>query len=179
VGALLVVDAILTGCGRTGIELDGAGCNPDLLCVGKALGSGVAASAVIARTDMAQAAWDIDGEAIHTSTFVGDAISCAGILHTIATLPSFDLGDIGTAWHTSLSSIAAECDLDLRGRGLLWALDTGIAGGGVDLARAVLNAGVLVVPSGMNGESITLLPSVISGDDARAALRSAALNWRR
>jgi 4-aminobutyrate aminotransferase-like enzyme len=70
---LLVFDEIYTGFGRTGAwfaaELEDV--VPDMLCMGKAMGGGFPISALVARRAVMNA-WPIsEGEALHTSTYLG------------------------------------------------------------------------------------------------------------
>lgn len=85
--ALLIVDEIYTGFGRTGrwFACEHSGTAPDLICVGKALTGGFPLSACIGRADLMDAAWPpSSGEAIHTSTFLGHPVGCAMALANIA-----------------------------------------------------------------------------------------------
>src|SRR5262249_3583199 len=78
-GLLLIADEVMTGLGRTGKDFasEHSGVVPDLLCLGKALSNGFPLSACIGRPDI-MAAWPpSDGEAIHTSTFLGNPLGCA------------------------------------------------------------------------------------------------------
>ena len=101
-GALLILDEIYTGFGRTGkwfaCEHNGTGILPvqdrqdacpttipDLICLGKALTGGFPLSACVGRADLMDAAWPAStGEAIHTSTFLGHPVGCAMALAQIA-----------------------------------------------------------------------------------------------
>lgn len=175
VGALLILDDVLIACGRFGSDqLPGASAGPDLVCLGKALGAGLPASAVLARSDVASRAWgDIEGEAIHTSTMLGEPAACVGVLHTLDRLATDDLDTPSAAWERVLRDAALERDLQLRGRGLLWAFDTGRPGAGFELSQRLLRTGVLTVPSGSDGSSLTLYPSTAHGEDERARLLAA------
>ena len=106
-GALLILDEIYTGFGRTGkwfaCEHSGTGVppvsfgsrkntdgqdaratTPDLICLGKALTGGFPLSACVGRADLMDAAWPPSGgEAIHTSTFLGHPVGCAMALAQI------------------------------------------------------------------------------------------------
>ena len=115
-GALLILDEIYTGFGRTGkwfaCEHGGAGilpvgsegqngthrqdaCGttvPDLICLGKALTGGFPLSACVGRADLMDAAWPAStGEAIHTSTFLGHPVGCAMALAQIAEIERLKL----------------------------------------------------------------------------------------
>ena len=84
VGALLIVDEIQTGCGRTGcfFAFEHYGVVPDILLIGKGFGGGMPIAAFIANKDlMAQLSHNpILG---HISTFGGNAVCCAAALATI------------------------------------------------------------------------------------------------
>lgn len=170
VGAVLILDAVLCGAGRTGATIAEAiaDARPDIVCLGKAIGSGVVASAVVARAGIADAAWAKGPvEPIHTSTSIGDPLACAGILHSIGALQTRgdELEAAGAAWQSMLEPIAERSSVGLRGTGLLWAIDTGRAGGGMELARRLLTRHrVLVVPSGADGSSITMYPAATTSD---------------
>ena len=86
-GALLILDEIYTGFGRTGkwFACEHCGVIPDLICLGKALTGGFPLSACVGRADLMDAAWPAStGEAIHTSTFLGHPVGCAMALAQIS-----------------------------------------------------------------------------------------------
>jgi acetylornithine/succinyldiaminopimelate/putrescine aminotransferase len=90
-GALLVLDEIYTGFGRTGkwFACEESGVTPDLICLGKALTGGFPLSACVGRADIIDATWPPStGEAIHTSTFQGNPVGCAMALAQIAEIRS-------------------------------------------------------------------------------------------
>ena len=85
-GALLILDEIYTGFGRTGkwFACEHSGVVPDLICLGKALTGGFPLSACVGRADIMDAAWPpSNGEAMHTSTFLGHPVGCAMALAQI------------------------------------------------------------------------------------------------
>jgi 4-aminobutyrate aminotransferase-like enzyme len=84
--ALLILDEIYTGFGRTGkwFACEHSGVIPDLICLGKALTGGFPLSACVGRADLMDASWPAStGEAIHTSTFLGHPVGCAMALAQI------------------------------------------------------------------------------------------------
>src|SRR3569833_213999 len=84
--ALLVLDEIYTGFGRTGkwFASEHSGVVPDIICLGKALTGGFPLSACVGRAEVMDAAWPVSrGEAIHTSTFLGNPVGCAMALAQI------------------------------------------------------------------------------------------------
>ncbi len=93
-GALLILDEIYTGFGRTGkwFACEHSGVIPDLICLGKALTGGFPLSACVGRADLMDAAWPPSrGEAIHTSTFLGHPVGCAMALAQIAEIEKLNL----------------------------------------------------------------------------------------
>lgn len=87
-GLLLILDEIYTGFGRTGrwFACEHWDVVPDLLVVGKALSGGLPFAACIG-TDAVMAAWPKStGEAIHTSTFLGNPVACAAALASLRVL---------------------------------------------------------------------------------------------
>ncbi len=84
--AVLILDEIYTGFGRTGqwFACEHWGVTPDLICLGKALTGGFPLSACVGRAELMDAAWPPStGEAIHTSTFLGHPVGCAMALAQI------------------------------------------------------------------------------------------------
>jgi acetylornithine aminotransferase len=83
-GALLVLDEIQTGVGRTGdwFAHSRSGVTPDVVTVAKALGAGIPIGACVG----IGAAADLLGPGSHGTTFGGNPIACAAglaVLHTI------------------------------------------------------------------------------------------------
>jgi acetylornithine/N-succinyldiaminopimelate aminotransferase len=74
-GALMILDEVQTGMGRTGkwFAYQHFGVEPDILTLAKALGGGVAIGAMIAKEEVAAAF--VPGK--HASTFGGNCIACA------------------------------------------------------------------------------------------------------
>lgn len=90
---LLIFDEIYVGMGRTGRWLACEHWNvvPDVVAIGKGLSGALPISATFGTTD-AMAAWPPSaGEAIHTSTFIGNPIACAAALAQIKELESRNL----------------------------------------------------------------------------------------
>jgi 4-aminobutyrate aminotransferase-like enzyme len=114
-GALLILDEIYTGFGRTGrwFACEHFGVVPDLICLGKALTGGFPLSACVGRADLMDAAWPVStGEAIHTSTFLGHPVGCALALAQIAEIGRLKLvgrsADLGRRFSTLLEALAAD-----------------------------------------------------------------------
>ena len=84
-GVLLIADEIYTGFNRTGalFACEHSGVVPDLICLGKALTGGFPLSACVGRAEVMDA-WPLStGEALHTSTFLGNPLGCAMALASL------------------------------------------------------------------------------------------------
>lgn len=126
-GALLILDEIQTGFGRTGTTwaCDPEGVCPDIMTLGKALGGGVMpVGAFIARP----AVWDIfqENPYIHTTTFGGSPLACRAAMAAIEVLQAEEIAErcaaLGRELLAGAEGLAAELpDLikAVRGRGLL------------------------------------------------------------
>ena len=82
---LLIADEIFTGFNRTGalFACDHSGIVPDIICLGKGLTSGFPLSACVGRSDVMDAWPESRGEALHTSTFLGNPVGCAMAISSI------------------------------------------------------------------------------------------------
>jgi len=94
-GALLILDEIQTAFGRTGsmFRCEAEGVVPDVLCLAKSLGGGVAAiGATVTRPDIqAQAYGGVRDCLVHTSTFGGRARAAAVALEALNVLVDEEL----------------------------------------------------------------------------------------
>ncbi|PWU05869.1 MAG: aspartate aminotransferase family protein [Verrucomicrobia bacterium] len=76
---LLILDEIYTGFNRTGrlFACEHNKVVPDMICLGKALTNGFPLSVCVGRSDIMDAWPPSTGEALHTSTFLGNPLGCA------------------------------------------------------------------------------------------------------
>jgi putrescine aminotransferase len=90
--ALLVMDEIATGLGRTGVwwASQTEGVAPDVMLVGKPLGGGVVPVGAMLATEEAFAPFDRD-PFIHSTTFSGSPLAMAAVSATIAALVEEDI----------------------------------------------------------------------------------------
>ncbi len=165
-GWLPIADEVYTGFGRTGrwFACDHEGVVPDLLCVGKGLASGMPLSACIGRNEVMDAWPASGGEALHTSTFLGHPPSCAAALASLAVIEEEKLveraADTGAA---ALSHLRARLDAtpgisDVRGQGLLIAVECEDPARSVGACARALADGVIVLASGDRGEVVSITP---------------------
>ncbi len=179
-GALIIADEILTGMGRCGAMLASTrvGLKPDLVCVGKALGAGLPLSACVGRRAVMDAWPESDGEAVHTSTFLGHPLACAAALAALdrygpeSVLTRAEaLGEsLRTRLATRLSGVPGVGEV--RGLGLLLGIELVSgdrsalpAGAAARVAVAALREGVIVLPAGDVGQVVELTPSVALTDE--------------
>ena len=170
-GAILIADEIFTGMGRTGDLLAsvGDGVVPDLVCLGKALGGGMPLSACFGPATVMDAWPPSTGEAIHTSTFLGHPLSCAGGLGFLAVIEADDLvrraRRLGEQALDYLVAGLEGCDevVAVRGRGLMLGIELREraeepAAAGADVAGRALERGLIVLPAGEGGDVVELTP---------------------
>jgi 4-aminobutyrate aminotransferase-like enzyme len=168
-GALLVCDEVLTGFGRTGAMFahEHFGVVPDLLCAGKALGGGMPISACLGPARVMDAWPPSEGEAIHTSTFLGHPVACAAALAFLDVLVDEGLIErarvLGRLLLTGLQRGLEGVDevVEVRGRGLLIGVELAAAGAAVALSERALRAGLIVLPAGERGEVLELAPPAV------------------
>ena len=140
------------------------GAEPDLLCLGKALGGGLPVSACVG-TAAVMAAWGNTGnEALHTGTFFGNPLVCAAALAALAVLEDEDLALAavrkGAVLKRALQqSLAAHaCVVEIRGMGLAVGVQLDSAARTLAVARRLLERGYIVVTSGPRGDVLSLTP---------------------
>jgi putrescine aminotransferase len=127
-GAVLILDEVQTGLGRTGrmFGCDHEGVAPDLMTLAKALGGGVMP---IGATLGTAAVWDMvfaENPLAHTSTFGGNPLACAAGLAAVGVIEDENLversRETGAKLLAGLRQVqAAHPDLlkEVRGRGLM------------------------------------------------------------
>jgi len=118
-GLVLIVDEIYTGFCRTGrwFACEHWGVVPDLVCVGKGMAGGFPLSACIGRAAVMDS-WPLGGEAIHTSTFLGNPLGCAAALAAIGEMKRLRLAERARELGEHVRA-----RLPVRGRGLMLGLE--------------------------------------------------------
>jgi acetylornithine/N-succinyldiaminopimelate aminotransferase len=161
-GALLMVDEIQTGLGRTGhwFAFQASPLEPDVVTMAKALGNGMPVGACWARAEVAAAF----GPGDHATTFGGQPLAMAAVRATLSVMEANDV--CGRARHagarlaTGLATMPSVTEV--RGAGLLLAiaLDGPLAARVVD---AALDEGLLV--NAVRPDAVRLAPSLLISDD--------------
>lgn len=180
-GVVLIFDEIFTGFARTGdlFASQNEGVAPDIMCLGKAMGGGFPLSAAIGTPHVMESWGNSQGEAIHTSTFLGNPLGCAMGTAALTALVDEDWAHTnarrGRAMLDELRELQArhpEVIGDVRGRGLMIGVDL-VEGGdprkpasalALSLMSSLRSEGYLVLPSGVDGNVIGLSPPFVLSD---------------
>jgi 4-aminobutyrate aminotransferase len=126
-GAMLIVDEVQTGLGRTGkmFAVEHWGVTPDVICLAKALGGGLPLGAVLARADLMDA-WP---PAAQGTTFGGNPIACRAGLASLRIVQEENLMaravEVGHYIQSRFREAQGELPLigDVRGKGLMVAVE--------------------------------------------------------
>jgi len=162
VGALLIVDDIQVGVGRTGsfFSFDDLGIDPDIICLAKGIGGmGTPMAMNLVKPELDEH-WS-PGE--HTGTFRGQDIS---FVAGDQALTYFDNDDLmkevksnGQQMAEALAPLAQRYpNVNVTGKGMILGLDVGNG----DRAKAIVNqcfdAGLLIASCGTGGRVVKLIP---------------------
>jgi LysW-gamma-L-lysine/LysW-L-ornithine aminotransferase len=162
-GALLILDEVQTGFGRTGWlfahHYDGV--RPDLLCLAKSIAGGMPMGAVL----LGERVGEIP-PATHGSTFGGNPLACAAALATLDVLQNSDLiprvRGLGEQVMNYLrENLSPQAARDVRGRGLMIGVE--LRGKVAPVLRALQERGVLALPAG--AAVLRLLPPLVIAED--------------
>ncbi|WP_462417824.1 diaminobutyrate--2-oxoglutarate transaminase [Kytococcus sp. Marseille-QA3725] len=171
VGALFIVDDIQAGIGRTGsfFSFDDMGLDPDVITLAKGLGGFGTPIAMNLNKPEVDDHWD---PGAHTGTFRGQGLSFAagavalgyftedGFLEGVRTK--------GQRMRERLESIAAahaDRSWEVRGRGMIQALDTGDGAFAKEVQAQAFERGLLVGPCGTGGRVVKLIPPLTIEED--------------
>ncbi|MGB3572310.1 MAG: aspartate aminotransferase family protein [Phormidesmis sp.] len=167
-GILLILDEVQVGMGRTG-NLWGyqtVGVEPDVFTSAKGLGGGIPIGAILTKQHC-----DVLRPGEHGSTFGGNPFVCGVSMSVCQTLEQDDvLANVrsrGKQLRKGLRAIAQKhanlCE-GVRGWGLINGLvlkpDTGVVA--LDIVKAALSEGLLVIPAG--AQVVRLIPPLIVSD---------------
>lgn len=162
-GALLILDEVQTGFGRTGkmFAFQHFGLEPDLLCIAKSMAGGFPMGATLIGTRLGAMPAQV-----HGSTFGGNPLGCAASLAAIEFIESNHLADrsaeLGAWFVEQLKQIQSPAIREVRGLGLMV---------GIELKQKVtpylqelMKRGVLALPAGLTTLRF-LPPLVVERDD--------------
>jgi len=166
-GAMLIVDEVQTGFGRTGamFACEHYGLEPDLLCVAKSMAGGLPMGAVLMGERIGQLP-----PQVHGSTFGGNPLACAASLAAIDYLESEHLperaAELGTWFMARLGAIQSPVVREVRGLGLMVGIE--LKQKVTPYLQALMGQGVLALPAGLTVMRF-LPPLVISQADLATA----------
>ncbi len=174
-GALLIVDDIQVGCGRTGsyFSFDDLDIEPDIVCLAKGVGGiGTPLALNLVRPELDDH-WS-PGE--HTGTFRGQNLSFvagkvaleyftdAKLMNEVREKTDFMLA-------TLQPLLAKDSSLQLRGKGMIMGLDLGDGERAASIVGRCFDSGLLIASCGMGGKVLKLIPPLtISQQDLAAGL---------
>jgi acetylornithine/N-succinyldiaminopimelate aminotransferase len=175
-GALLMLDEVQAGMGRTGTLWghEQVGVVPDVFTSAKALGGGVPIGAMMARGEAAVTF----GPGDHASTYGGNPLACAAALAVAQYMSDHNILDNvnarGEQLSQGLEAIAKKYPSilgEVRGWGLLKGVECiadDITPG--ELVAAAMEGGLLLVPAGVNVVRF-VPPLIVSEDEIKLALQ--------
>ena len=168
---LLILDEVFTGFGRIGKISTADTVDADISCFGKAIGGGFPISACFAKKEIMNAWPESTGEALHTGTFFGHSFSAAVGRRTLEEISRQNLSRRAT--HLGEKASAWLCDLighnplvkDIRGQGLMIGVEFAKPGLAAKLMDDLRPRGVIILPSGSKGETLSMTPALNIPED--------------
>lgn len=157
-GALLILDEVQTGLGRTGrmFAFQHIGLQPDLVCLAKSLAGGLPMGATLLGPSLPALPAHV-----HGSTFGGNPLACAAALAALEFIETERLPERAAengAWFKSqLAEIASPLIRDVRGCGLMVGVELKVKVG--PYLQALMEHGVLALPAGLT--VIRFLPPLV------------------
>ena len=188
-GALLILDEVMCGMGRTGrwFACEDEGVSPDIACVAKGLGAGVQPiGAMLCAEKIHDAVANGSGAFANSHTYMGHATACAAALAVVGEIESRNLlsrvRDAGEKVRDALRDALSSRPYvaDIRGRGLFWGIELARNDGSKQpfppelklharVKRAAMARGLMCYPAGgtvdgIRGDHILLAPPFIVGE---------------
>ena len=159
-GALLIMDEVQTGFGRTGkwFASEHSGVVPDLLVMGKAIGGGIPMGAVGISDTIKNLA-----PGVHGTTFGGNPLASAAAIASLNEMKRLDIPKLaaekGAYFKERLEEINSPLIREVRGLGLIIGAELKVKT--APYIKALQGEGVLAIPAGINVLRF-LPPAVIS-----------------
>ena len=145
-GALLMLDEIQCGLGRTGkwFAYEHYGVKPDIVTVAKPLAAGLPLGAILTTNRVASGMHP----GMHGTTFGGGPLACAVAIEFLRTVEGMlgHVRQLGDYFHAKLDGLAAKhtCVREVRGMGLMLALDLDSADTAKAAVQQLLDRGILI-----------------------------------
>ena len=168
-GALLIVDDIQAGCGRTGgfFSFEGMGFTPDIVTLAKSLsGMGLPFALTLFRPEL-----DVWSPGEHNGTFRGNNhafVTATSAIRHFWTDETFlaDLARRGERLGERLDQIARRHGLSTRGRGMMRGIDMGSGEIAEAVTTACFDRGLIIETSGAHDEIVKVLAPLVIDDEA-------------
>jgi putrescine aminotransferase len=167
-GILLIADEVQTGMGRTGrmFAIEHWDVQPDIMCLGKALGGGVMPLSAFMSTPEI---WKVlePNPFIHSSTFGGNPLACAAGIAAVnvtleedlpgqaATTGAYFMGEL-----RRLQKLFPDHLVEVRGLGLLIGIEFVDTEFGYAVAAGLFRRGVLVAGTLLNAKTLRIEPAL-------------------
>jgi diaminobutyrate-2-oxoglutarate transaminase len=167
--ALLIVDDIQVGCGRTGpfFSFEPAGISPDIICLSKSLsGYGLPLAITLMKPE-----YDVWAPGEHNGTFRGHN---PAFVTATAALDAFwrddelskDVRRKGALIREAFLNLASDYGGEVRGRGMIWgvAFDDPTRAG--EISQAAFERGLIIETAGPQDETLKALAPLTIDDEA-------------
>jgi len=169
-GALLIVDEIQTGVGRTGkwLACEHHGLSPDVITLGKSIGGGLPLGVTAWQTKHGRF-----GAATHGSTFGGNPLVCAASRAVIHVMRDEQLPEraayLGGWLMDELAALSSKQIREVRGLGLMVGIE--LRGKVTPVLQTLMERGIWALPAGLNVLRL-LPPLIIEQEDLARAVKS-------
>ena len=163
-GALMIVDEVQTGIGRTGewYGIQNFGVVPDIISMAKALGNGTPIGAVCSTEEISK----VMTPGTHGTTFGGNPLVCAAGCAVLDIMKRDGIvahaKEMGARWMADLRGIGSDRIADVRGYGLMIGVEMDSAETAKAFQAYCLENGVLINVA--HGKTIRLIPPLILQD---------------
>ena len=170
-GALLILDEIQTGCGRTGtfFAFEQFGVVPDIVCIAKALGGGMPMGAFAARPEL-MSQLSHNPMLGHITTFGGHPVSCAAALAAVEVVEDGLLATVEEKGRLIRELLTHPLVKEIRQIGLMLAIDLPDQETTYKVVSRCLERGVIAFYFLSNPASFRLAPPLtITAEELRSA----------
>ena len=176
-GALMIVDEVQTGIGRTGkwYGIQNFGVVPDIVTMAKALAGGAPIGAVSSTEEISK----VMTPGTHGTTFGGNPLVCSAGCAVIDTMKRDGIVEhaakTGAAWKADLAAIDSPHIVDVRGYGLMIGVELDSNELASGFQKHCRDNGVLVNVA--HGKTIRLIPPLIINDEQKDRFTSMLANY--
>jgi putrescine aminotransferase len=173
VGALLIIDEVQTGLGRTGkmFGCDHEGVSPDVMTLAKCLGGGVMPIGATCFTRKVCDSMFSENPLLHTSTFGGNPLACAAGLAALDVIRDEGLVErsatVGARLKNGLANLKEKYEIvsDVRGRGLMIGIEFAMDEVGELTIAQIVKRGMIAAYTLNNPRVIRIEPPLIMSEE--------------